>query len=786
MKDKEDPFEQSINPWTLFFHDPEYEESFQNTMTSNKYFNSVFKLISYPFIIAGIVYRFVTIASAFSSGFIKSGSSSAEMCMMIFQVASVVFELILKWTGKCKTLRWFFIFTMLRTLLFAAAFYTHNQPVFGIPSTMGFSLIFPVSLMFLRTWIATAISGIIVSIYVTVDYLRLFSSLQPPLMTAMNLILLLLSVCCPSIFSFAYEKGYRKLYFMERETKKNKQRWKSTLDCLPVGIILTTPDNKPEFINKEAIIYLSTGIPLSSRKAKELIKGQSSSLTVPTAINMTSNALKPDDQANDMESLDMIADASGTTLKTAIETETGKNSSQELPPYNMRHAKTNKVYEVKTKLTNYYKIAVVKDQTVYVQLVKEQILQKYLRMLLASISHEVRNPLNAIAGYVSLISETTDISCIKSNITRLQYAANCIDYIVNGACYLVMSDENTIILQPEKFNLVNTVKEVMDMMSCSIDREKVTLALNVAEDIPDAVFSDQGKYKLILFNLLVNAIKYTQLGSITVDLSFDSDTSLLSTIVTDTGCGIKDEKLAGLFQLYAGIDSSNVYNPQGMGLGLTLCKKLTKTLGGEISVSSKVGEGSAFTFIIKSYGVNEIRRGSSDAMSLAEEGICIGMQQKVRLFIPKPMSILQKLDRAKEPCEKCKCTKALVVDDEVSNRLVIRSYLQSLSITVDEAENGLVALEKVERKSGSDCCKNYSLILMDINMPMMDGTTATEKLIKIFKGNKALSAPIVAVTAANLHSRMDIQALLSVGFADILQKPVSKKEFISRVRSYLT
>ena len=784
-EDKDVSFERSINGFTLFFYDEKYEAEFQENIAGGRYFSPIFKYIAYPIIATFLAHRVCALISAYTSNFMTNAGKSAELFMVVLQAAMLILELIIKLADRWKIFAGFFFMTSFKLLIFMASFNTYPEPALNLAYTMCLTLLFPFSLMFSHTWMMMSVSGLPAMVYIVVGYIQKYSDVTSTTAASSDIVLALVALVYPIKFLYALEKSYRKLYFLEQEMKKSKKRWKSALDCLPVGIVMTNTDNKPEFLNKEALKYLlmrdcrsNNTSPLNRCMTERYDANNAFS---PPVSSRTIVPLNSGDESCTNAGVDpfrMLVDSTGITLKTALERETGDETCEQV--YNMKHIRTNKVYEVKTKLASNYKIAVVKDQTAHEQLVKEQVLQKYLRMLLSSISHEVRNPLNFIAGYVSMISESKDVASIKKNITKLQYAAWQIDYIINGACCLVMTEDYTLLVQPEEFNLTDVVKEVIEMMSCNINKGKVDMSYNHKNLLPPVIFSDKAKYKLILFYLLANAIKYTQAGSITVHLSFDSDTSVLSTTVQDTGCGIGDEKMSTLFQLYGGISSANEYNPQGMGLGLSLCKRLSKALGGEITVSSKVRVGTSFTFTVPNYGSYSgmMQNESFPRMETSN------YDQRIKMFVPKSNAMLREPRKTEETHVDCKCTHALIVDDEALNRLVIKSYLNSIGIAVDEAEHGLAALDQVAKKSESTCCRKYQLIVMDINMPVMDGTTATQKLLEVFERDADIKAPIITVTAANMQSKADIKAMLSIGFVDIMQKPIRKEDFLKRVCGY--
>ena len=785
-KDRNTPFERSIFPFTLFFRDEEYEEEFQKDIRGGKYFNPCYRYFAYLILGSCLIYRIVCVISELSTHFITTSGLIPETVMLISLATSLLIEGLIKWLDKWTMLQGFFFMSAYKVTVFAAAFHTRLEPVFGMLSTMGFVLTFPISVMIFNTWISIAASSILATIYAITDYTHLFSDKMGVGPMVVDLFLLTLATNYPSILFYTLEKRHRRLFFLERETKKNKQRWKSILDCLPVGIILATHNNNPNFINKEAIEYLegpATPPEMLSSRNRELLESPLS-LSPITTKRTARNEIKNEGQTlgESADALKMITDILGNTLRSAIEKTADENDAN--PVYSMRHKKTDKVYEVTTKLAHNCKIAVVKDQTAHEQLIKEQVLQKYLRMLLSSISHEVRNPLNLIAGCISIILESESIETIKNSIIKLQYAAFHIDYIVNGACYLVMAEDCAISIQSEEFNLPSAIQEVIDMMSCSVNKEKVNIMYKAVGTVPETIHSDQAKYRLIIFHLFTNAAKYTQKGSITIEISYDPGTSLLSTHIKDTGFGMTEEKMSTLFQLYSNINSANEYNPQGMGLGLALCKRLAKALGGDIKVTSKPQEGSVFTFTVRNLNNAAPVKQAPQQHRMPKIRSSCDELIKFKISTPRSEAGLCEHTNSRMTLEECKCTKVLIVDDEASNRLVIRSYLNSLCISADEAENGLVAIEEVARRGANHCCKKYQLIFMDINMPIMDGTTATQKLMAMFEKNEEIRAPIMTVTAANMYSEAEINALLSVGFVDIVQKPVSKKDFINKIRPY--
>ena len=444
-----------------------------------------------------------------------------------------------------------------------------------------------------------------------------------------------------------------------------------------------------------------------------------------------------------VEMLDTLAtikrEPGGATLKSVIE----ELREFEDSSCRMVSEETHKSYEVKTKgisigMRRGHKIIVVKDQTV----------------------HEIRNPLNALEGELSVIFESYSLEIIKARCARIRTFVQYIALTLAGTSDLMLGDDAELIINPRPFCLSEAVRDVVGLFIYSIEGKDISLRIEMAT-APDLLHSEDTRYRLILFHLLANAVKYTNVGNITVTLRYDSESRVLTTSVADTGQGINEQKAESLFKLYSNLQGANAYNPQGMGLGLYLCKKLSRLLGGDIRVSSTPGHGSTFVFTVIDHsppGEDESTRKPS-----AVAGFADGKREETELLSPVHP---HPSPRSPAP-EECKCPSALIVEDDATNRTVVKSYLKALAITADEAENGLLGLELVKARAGKSCCRRYKVILMDINMPVMDGTEATSLMVDLFSHNPTTQSPIIAVTAANLQTRDDYQSLLSVGFTDI-------------------
>jgi len=602
------------------------------------------------------------------------------------------------------------------------------------------------------------------------------------------------------------------------------------MDWLPVGVVITDENQELAHINQEMKYYFNE-IPIKLQESFAAADINTISVFNPTI----------DDSRSIMEKLRDRNDNT-KTLKDLMETRNDVKIGEQV--YSMTCENTGKVFEVKTKYLpeiwpKGYKIAVIKDQSVYEQLVREQMIKRYQKMLISSITHDIRNPLNAIAGYSTVLNGTNDMSKISELVSKIEYSIQQADYILSGACDLIIGESSAVILQPQTFYVKPAIDQVISIISPSLENKPVALHIVLDQKVPATICSDIKKYKMILFNILVNATKYTSSGSIKISLNFDENTDILTTIIEDTGSGIDNDKLSLLFELYGNIEKANVYDPLGMSLGLCLCKKLSKELGGDISAISAIGIGSTFSFTIKnklsiaSSAVNIEEENTGPIEEIKDEKIhgirrffphklskivnsnilaISNLQSKISsnepqrmlsanntekiqmtedlnknwksilhapkdeisqhhkrphrgyLFIQKIEDLPIKLDTS---IEKCECPEILIVDDEPSNRAVLKAYMTSIKYKVQEAENGKIAVGLVTSRLQNKCCKRYKLITMDINMPQMDGTEATQRIVKIFKDHPEAITSIIAVTAANFQTKQDFDNLLSVGFNDI-------------------
>jgi PAS domain S-box-containing protein len=365
---------------------------------------------------------------------------------------------------------------------------------------------------------------------------------------------------------------------------------------------------------------------------------------------------------------------------------------------------------------------------------------------LASMSHEIRTPMNAIIGIADLLAKTT-LSPEQSDYVQIfRRAGDNLLRLVNDILDLSKVEASQLELERTAFSLHDLVEKVREMVVMPADEKGLTLVCTTAAEIPDRLVGDPTRLGQILVNLLGNAIKFTEAG--TVALRIQSDANCvpggLSFSVTDTGIGIPTEQLATIFERFTQADSSTTRKYGGSGLGLTISKRLVELMGGRLQVQSTVGQGSTFTFAIPL----EVSIASAHRM-------------------PAPAGV----DMASE----LRPLRILLVEDSMDNRTITLAYLRDTPYRVDTAVNGALAYDKFT-------AGDYDLVLMDRQMPVMDGLTATRQIRAWEEANDRPGTPIIALTAAALKG--DREKCLAAGCTAYLTKPIKQDVLLHAIRDH--
>jgi PAS domain S-box-containing protein len=361
-------------------------------------------------------------------------------------------------------------------------------------------------------------------------------------------------------------------------------------------------------------------------------------------------------------------------------------------------------------------------------------LQKAKEQFLANISHEIRTPINGIAGMASLLSQSPSPEERETYLNAIKNSAENLKVIINDILDLSAIESGKLRFEKIAFNLKDLVPALISTFSYQAKEKKLNLEYDIDEKLNRILLGDPVRLNQILINLISNAVKFTHAGSIKVNCLFErlqKDTCWIRIEVKDTGVGIAEEKLTTIFESFSQADASVTRKYGGSGLGLTIVKQLVELQNGRITVHSQVNKGSTFIVLIP----YEVGKARTIAKTTA----------KSRHLLDS--TLIKQLN-------------VLLVEDNDINRLYAKSILKNWNCRTDIAENGLVAIEKVKNN-------HYDIVLMDVQMPVMDGFEAT-KAIRLMDPPMC-KVPIVALTAN--ATKKDIELCLAAGMNDFLPKP---------------
>ena len=366
---------------------------------------------------------------------------------------------------------------------------------------------------------------------------------------------------------------------------------------------------------------------------------------------------------------------------------------------------------------------------------------------LASMSHEIRTPMNAIVAIADLLAKTPLSPEQNKYVQIFRRAGDNLLHLINDILDLSKVEASQLELERTGFSLNDLLEKVTEMVAVRAHEKGLALVCEIAPKVPTDLIGDPTRLRQVLLNLLGNAIKFTESGEVALRVTSDADTSVpgaLRFTISDTGIGIPGENLGAVFEQFTQANSSTTRRYGGSGLGLTISKRLVELMGGRIWVESGVGKGSVFFFSVPLEIWAGARRWAAVPVGTGRE---------------PPLPALH----------------ILLVEDSPDNRTITVAYLQDTPYRIEIADNGAIACEKFT-------AGHYDLVLMDRQMPVMDGLTATRAIREWEQANHRPPTPIIALTAAALKG--DQEKCIAAGCTAYLTKPIKQEVLLQAIKEF--
>lgn len=581
--------------------------------------------------------------------------------------------------------------------------------------------------------------------------------------------------------AFVYTKEYQRNEFYQRHQRKTKVSIKITTIIIAVEVVLSTsvaffipilfPDLKAMMIDiidvqpnsekiekstddvygyisdanfkmndmaivfdlKMSLLMMCIGVPLAA------IANYYTKTSIGGPLGLMSDFMHSFVLTKDEDKLKVIRQISNMEIKTGDEIEVlsdyAKSTFLEMADYIERFEKQQKL-ETELEITKQASEA--------------------KSSFLSNMSHEIRTPINAIIGMNEMIIRECTDEQILEYANNAKSAGNSLLSLVNDILDFSKIEAGKMEILPVQYDLASMVNDLLNLIAARAEEKGLDFEINVDSSIPSILIGDEIRLKQVVTNLLTNAVKYTERGTVALSVSFeknDENSITLHFEVSDTGIGIKESDIAKLYSPFERIEEIRNRTIEGTGLGMSIVRKLLALMDTKLIVESEYGKGSSFRFFVK-----------QDVVSWDAIG---DFKDRYKEYINSAEKYHQRFQAPN--------ASILVVDDTEMNLTVIKSLLKKTLVNVDTAISGFETLEKVKEKK-------YDIIFLDHRMPEMDGIETFEKM-KVLNGNINKTTPVIALTANAVSGAK--QEYQSIGFTDYLAKPVNSNELEKMMEFYL-
>ena len=407
-------------------------------------------------------------------------------------------------------------------------------------------------------------------------------------------------------------------------------------------------------------------------------------------------------------------------------------------------------------LSRFSSISIIQRQYEQIQIAKEEAehANKAKSQFLANMSHEIRTPINTIMGMNELIMREQTTPLIYHYAKDIQAASISLLSLINDILDLSKIESGKMKLVEQPFDTKKLFTELSNTLRINAREKQLNTDIVLEPSIPKVLYGDEVRIRQILQNILSNAVKYTEHGSIQFAVSIkkqEEDCIHLHFKVKDTGIGIQEEDKNKLFHSFERLDEKRNANIQGTGLGLNICQQLLHMLGSEMQIDSIYGEGSTFSFLLKLKII--------DSQPMGVINSTVNSSKTSKRYLPKLLAPNATI---------------LVVDDNKLNLQVVRGLLKSTKVNIDSVLSGAECLDRIKKR-------HYDLILLDHMMPKMDGIETFKQMQRI--SHQCKDTPIIILTANAIIGAKEMY--LAEGFTDYLSKPVTGKDLEEALLQYL-